>query len=95
MEKGIITLKETYAEAQIDTIIASPTSGKKFFIWNVFLEASSIVTVKFATSEKVIVSLFDAGSVGSSNLMEEGQVDEDIIITCPTGTKIIMLFDEL
>jgi hypothetical protein len=98
MAQGAVTIKEVYAGAQTDTVVASPSTNKSLIIWGAIAETSAIGTteLKFATSgDKLLESEGGTQTVKTTNLGMEGAVNEDITITCPAGTTVIILFDEL
>ena len=97
MASGAVTVKQTYGTSQTDTVLHSPASSKSMFIWNCILTTTEAgtATVKFATSGNVIATINGIGSLGVNGVNMEGAVDEDIAITCPAGTTVITLTDDL
>jgi hypothetical protein len=82
---------ETYASAQTDTTIITPSAGKSILIWDVIVESDSSVSLKFNTSNITAVRMPNAGRMEDMLVDEQGAVDEVLSITCGTGNTTVKI----
>ena len=96
MASGAVTKKIVYETSQTDTVLMSPASSKSIFVWRGILKTteSGDTIVKFATSGDIIISGIK-GNRANNNINMEGAVDEEVLITCPANTTVILLVDEI
>jgi len=90
------TKKLVYETSQTDAVLLSVSSSKSLFVWNCWLENTEdgLTFIKYETSEDTVLE-FDGigGGIHQVNLF--GAIDENIIITCPANTTVVVLFDEI
>jgi len=89
-----------FTDAQVDTTIITPTSGKKIRIISAYASVganATNVTLSFVTSGNVFFKLYtEKKSESSGNVIcATGAVDEAVKITCPETTFVSIAYDEV
>lgn len=89
-----------YADAQTDTVIITPASGKRIKIIQVYVSTESItsdVALAFGSGAPQFFKLYTAKTqTHTGNLVcAAGAVDETVNLTCPAKTFISIAYDEV
>lgn len=92
-KKGAVTTKQVYVTEQTDVVLAEPGNGESLVIWNIVVKTEGSVVVKFAGG--TIIAEVINGDTGISNIGLEGAVDEDVLISCPANTEVILFADSI
>jgi len=90
-----MTFRQTYTQAQEDTVIITPSSGKKIFIWSIIIETENNAILDFLTSEILVYEKPNAGKIINHNVCKEGAINEVLSLTCGANTTIKILYDEV
>jgi hypothetical protein len=91
--KKTTSFHETYGSAQTDTDIITPNGGDALFIWSVVVDSPGVYSLHFPTSGLVIEG--KGGLMGAVPINKLGAASESLQLTCPAGTTVRILYDEV